>query len=114
MQLDSLGVKEYYSALFLRPANYESVAAYCGKMIEGHAEEIEKVWSLLSDDKSREVFEGILRARQLADQELCLEISGKLYTPNMYYPDDVPDFSLGKGESFVDAGALPGIRSKNS
>jgi FkbM family methyltransferase len=108
MQLDSLGVDEYYSALFLRPANYENIAAYFGKLIGDHAGEIKKVVPLLSDDKSREVFEGILHARQLTDQRSCLEISGELYTPNMYFPDDVPGFSLGQEESFVDAGAFTG------
>lgn len=72
-------------------------------LMEQHEEELSKVYSLLEDDKSREVYEKLIRFRMLDDSiQIPTEVQDKQYFEYGFYPksDD---------EIFVDCGAYNGI-----
>jgi FkbM family methyltransferase len=110
-QLDSLGVKEYYSAMLMRADDGEDVSRACrhaGELIDANKDSIDRTRSLLADSKSMEVLDGRTRLMRINDNWRRFEITSGLYTPDRYFPDDIPSFTLGRGESFVDAGAYTG------
>jgi FkbM family methyltransferase len=112
LQLDSSGVRKYYGAIFMGPEQSEERLGGFFKgnkaLIEANEDKIKEVRSLLKDEKSIEVFDGVLRLRQTSDAWTRMAISGDLYTPDMYFPNDIQSFVLGPNESFVDAGACLG------
>jgi hypothetical protein len=110
-QLDQMGVRGYYSAMLLRPDEGEGASFARGDIareISANKNNIDKVRAILSDGKSSEVLDGITEARGINDNWRCFEITKKIYTPNIYFPDDIPAFSMNWDESFVDAGAYTG------
>ena len=66
-----------------------------------HLDEIEKAYSLLSDDNSREVFESIIRFQITGDLNFCFNCESTK-------EEAFAILGLGKNESFLDLGAYRG------
>ena len=72
-------------------------------LMEQHEDDLCKVYSLLADDKSREVFEKLIRFRMLDDSiQIPTEMQDKQYFEYDFYPKK-------EDEIFVDCGAYNGI-----
>lgn len=72
-------------------------------LMEQHEEDLCNVYSLLADDKSREVFEKLVRFRMLDDNiQIPTEVQDKQYFEYDFYPKS-------ENEIFVDCGAYNGI-----
>lgn len=72
-------------------------------LMEQHEDDLCKVYSLLADDKSREVFEKLVRFRMLDDSiQIPTEMQDKQYFEYNFYPKSAD-------EIFVDCGAYNGI-----
>lgn len=113
-QLDSMGL-QYYCALYLkRELNVEldglriEQVEHNRELIEKNRDKISEARSYLSDEKSLAVLDGILETRRSTDLRQRYMINHKLYTPDRYYPKDVPGFTFGDEETFLDAGAAGG------
>ena len=76
------------------------------KMLESNAEEIDYVYGLLSDEKSKHVFSTLMKYRLSLDDTLIEEI----YDKNQYFNNDIIGTFQG---TFVDCGAFNGDTLKN-
>lgn len=74
-----------------------------------HAQELKKVYDFLEDDRSRTVFENILRFRATSDWTCLKKSAGKDNERNQYL---VPELQFSDHEIIVDCGAYNGDSTK--
>ena len=86
---------EYERLFYCEPDDYK-------EYVRKHEKELQKIYSALADDFSKEVMDGMLRLWCSADPQYLESI----YTPNQYFTTDI--VHLGEQESFVDCGAFVG------
>lgn len=114
-QLEAIGCNYYWS--FLLRENASERAQACIKkeqsIIQKHKSDISRVFSFLADDRSKFVFEKILKARTIVNTWERFRLISKIFSPSMYFPKDIHDFTLSQNEIFVDAGAYDGDTIKS-
>lgn len=70
--------------------------------IQNSKSELNKIYNILNDEKSREAFINVLKGRATGNNEWFL----KSYEANQYFPDGI--VTLENDESFIDGGAFVG------
>ncbi|MDR2153163.1 MAG: FkbM family methyltransferase [Helicobacteraceae bacterium] len=108
--LDNKNMRYYFGEIIRDRLsdNVQALVAAEKSHIANHKGEIDRVKSLLSDRKSIEIYETLLKARTSLSSRERFSAAQSVYESDQYFPKDIEAFYPTENEAIVDGGAFNG------